>query len=116
MGEVDDKFEQRLATLGQAWRELRYSGPELEAVTPGKPSPLMLWWLAPVAAASLAAFVLWPGAGPAITWPDNLRPVMRGSPFAASAPPAPQVSFRLPGAPSRQSCISPAVDCDQPAG
>jgi hypothetical protein len=63
----------------------------------------------------VAIFMLWPTSQ---DWPEELRPVLRGSPFAATAPPQPPagVAFRLPSAPARQTCFTATDTCEQPAG
>ena len=115
---TEQPLDDRLDALSEEWRQLGYTGPALiPAETAARPA--VFTWLAPAAvAAAVLALWLWPGAQPAPEWPENLRPVVRGSPFAIDAPARPpdSVAFRFPRSPVRQSCIAPASACDQPAG
>lgn len=109
----NDKFEQRLDEAARVWQRQRYTGtlPDFE---PQRGFP-RLAWAGAVAAALLAALLLRPTQP---DWPEELRPVLRGSPLAAETPEAPaaRIVFRLPDAPGRQSCFSQTEDCGQPAG
>lgn len=110
---TQDRFEQRLDEAARAWQRQRYTGPvpefEPQRGVPG------LAWAGALAAALFAAVLLRP---PEPDWPEQLRPVLRGSPLAVDTPraPAARVVFRLPDPPGRQTCFSRAEDCDQPAG
>ncbi len=117
MQDPDSSIDERLAAVSDEWRSLRYTGPALDMQPVTDRSPLRLLWLAPIAAA-LAIVTLWPKVDPPPEWPGTLRPIVRDSPFAASAPvsPSASVAFRLPRAPVRHSCISQTDNCDQPAG
>ena len=110
-------FEQRLDEVSRQWRAQRYRGPVPE-FEPAGARPL-LPWLAAFATAVIVAVMVWPRETP---WPDELRPVLRGSPLQAAAPTPPPggVGFRLPATPARPSCFSATSSqtdaCDQPAG
>lgn len=108
-----DRFEQRLDDVATRWQQQRYSGPMPSFEPRRQRHPLA--WSGALATAAAAIFLLWPGEP---DWPDELRPVMRGSPFAATAPAPPQagMAFRLPSAPARPTCFTATEDCDQPAG
>ena len=112
-----DTFERRLEELSGQWRAQRYPGPVPDfGPAPARP---LLPWAAAFATAVIVALLVWPDSEP---WPDDLRPVLRGSPLQASAPTPPPggVGFRLPVKPSRTSCFthppSQTDACDQPAG
>lgn len=109
----NDSFEQRLDEAAGAWQRQRYTGPVPE-FEPQRGIP-RLAWAGALAAALFAAVLLRPDQP---DWPEELRPVLRGSPLAVETPraPAAPVVFRLPDAPGRQTCFSQTEDCDQPAG
>ena len=108
-----DDFEQRLNDATRAWQRQRYTGPVPEFKS--QPAFPRLAWASALAAALFAAVLLRPGEP---DWPEELRPVLRGSPLAVEAPQAPaaRVGFRLPDSPGRQICFSQTEDCGQPAG
>lgn len=108
-----DRFEQRLDDAARVWRRQRYTGP-VPAFEPRRGFP-RLAWAGALAAALFAVVLLRPGQP---DWPEELRPVLRGSPLAAETPrpPAARVVFRLPDAPGRQTCFSQTENCDQPTG
>ena len=106
-------FEERLQSAVRQWQSLRYTGKEPAFET--QPARNSLVWAGAAVAAGILAIILWPSAP---QWPEALRPVLRGSPFHATAPalPTQRVDFRFPGAPTRTSCFSQPDACEQPTG
>ncbi len=109
---TDDEFDQQLDEMARVWQRQGYRGPA--PVANVRATQPLAWWSA-AAAAAVVAVLLWPSTP---HWPDTLRPLMRGSPLAATAPapPAQAAGFRLPAPPTRSSCFSGTDDCDRPAG
>lgn len=110
----ESRFERRLDEAASQWRNQRYTGPMPVFSTHRRRTGLFAV-AGTVAAAIVALILLRPAAQ---DWPEELRPVLRGSPLAASAPepPANRVAFKLPNAPERSTCFALADGCDKPAG
>ena len=115
--EQDRRLEEKLRRAGARWQTLHYSGPDrLPEPVARSFLPRIAWALG--ACAAIVLVVSWPGAQPEINWPENLRPITRSSPFSTSVParPAARLSFSLPAAPDRASCIAGQEGCEQPTG
>ncbi len=117
MENEQDNFDDRLEQVSRQWRHQRYTGPApVFEPAPQRHIPI---WAGALAAAAILIVVIWPSQP---EWPDKLRPVVRGSPFQATAPmpPPSNVAFRLPGRPDWGSCFaetpSQIKPCDPPAG
>lgn len=108
------EFQQRLDEAAAQWRRQRYTGP-LPGFSVRRRRLVPLLLTGAIAAAVVVALLPSPASQ---EWPAELRPVLRGSPLAATAPepPADGMGFKLPAAPSRSTCFASTEDCDKPAG